>query len=239
MGKGVSDADLMQVLEASIRAATASARQSYSIVVVRDSARIHRLVQYQAPVLLVYCLDYCRIVDLAHHLGADFPADSMMMFLAGVADTLLAAQTAAIAARSLEIDSLFTNAIHRVPLQSVYDELKLPERHCFPLIALLLGYADNLDQSHSGRLSGPGVVHYEQYSRLSPLECNELVAAYDDPASNLGLTDAWRAEGFEHYLEWFYARRARRVPLAKDAELSERLARAGFIPKLQRLGTEC
>jgi len=228
--RAVSDSDLETILNASVRAATASARQSYSIIVVHDQERMAKVVQYQAPVALFFCVDYSRINDLAEHLGSTFPSDSLMLFLAGVADTLLAAQTAVIAARSLGIDSLLTNAVHRTSLDTVYTQLALPREHCFPLLAILLGYEDGQSRKETGRLAASGVIHHEQHHRLTTEELDTLTSIYDDPTSGLTLNADWQAEGFKHYLEWFYAKRARRFPALKEHELLRYLIDAGFIP---------
>ena len=127
-----------------------------------------------------------------------------MSFVTGLIDTVLAAQTAAIAARSLSIDTFFTNGIHRGDVQRVYELLELPEHGCFPVIALLLGYAAVEPEFQKGRLSGPGVVHRNRYRRLNEEEASALVAEYDDPERHLGLTSDWAEQGHEHYLEWFF-----------------------------------
>ena len=56
--KPVSDADLATIVEASVRAANASARQSYSIVTVDGAETISALCSDRASRALIYCLDY-------------------------------------------------------------------------------------------------------------------------------------------------------------------------------------
>jgi nitroreductase len=226
----LSDADLQAILEAAVRAPNASARQSYSIVVVEDRALIKTLSGFQGSVALVFCVDYNRVVDTAEHLGHAFSADGFVPFVTGSIDTILAAQTAAIAARSLGVDTLFTNGIHRGDMTRVYDLLELPERHCFPLIMLVLGYADEEPQYLKGRLNGPGVIHRGTYHRLTGAELDGLVAQYDDPETHLGLNDTWREQGMAHYLDWFYtvwsARGGQRTGRSQMYELVER---SGFL----------
>lgn len=86
----------------------------------------------------------------------------------------------------------------------VYDLLELPEGHCFPLIMLVLGYADEEPKYLNGRLNGPGVIHRGKYHRLTDIELDDLVALYDDPKTYLGLNDLWREQGMAHYLDRFY-----------------------------------
>jgi hypothetical protein len=163
-----------------------------------------QLSGFQGSAGLVFCVDYNRIMDTAAHLGHPFTAEGVVPFVTGSTDTILAAQTAAIAARSLGIDSLFTNGVHRGDMQRVYDLLDLPAQRCFPLIMLVLGYADEEPTALKGRLNGPGVIHRGKYHRLTADELDDLVAQYDDPTTHLGLSDLWREQGMAHYLDWFY-----------------------------------
>jgi nitroreductase len=226
----VSAEDLQAILAAAVRAANASARQSYSIVVVEGRERIKTLCGYAGSKGLVFCIDYTRIADAAEHLGHTFSAEGTTPFITGSTDTILAAQTAAIAARSLGIDSLFTNGIHRGDMNRVYELLDLPEQHCFPLIMLVLGYANQEPEYLKGRLCGPGVVHWDRYHRLTPNELDELVQTYDDPDTHLMLTDAWKEQGMDHYLDWFYTVWSTRgEKKSGKSQMLELIERAGFV----------
>jgi nitroreductase len=226
----ISDTDLRVILDAAVRAANASARQSYSIIVVEDRERMLKLSGFQGSKALVFCVDYNRIMDATEHLGHTFSAEGIVAFVTGSTDTILAAQTAAIAAWSLGIDSLFTNGIHRGNMTRVYDLLDLPERHCFPLILLVLGYADEEPRYLKGRLNGPGVIHWNKYHRLTDAELDDLVAQYDDPKTHLGLNDVWREQGMAHYLDWFYTVWSRRggQPTGKS-QMFELVGQSGFL----------
>lgn len=216
------------ILAASVRAANASGRQSYAIVVVDDPATMGEF-QYPASAMLVYCVDYTRLLDTARLLGhPEVAFRGMVPFITAAVDTALAAQTAAIAARALGVDSLFTNSVHRLALPRVYELLGLPEEGCFPLIALALGYAKSEPAALKGRLLEPGVVHRGRYQRLSEADLQAVIAQYDDPATHMGLGD-WANEGFAHYLDWFFTKWHRNVPEAKDAEVRAALARARFL----------
>lgn len=229
--KPVPDETVRAVLEASVRAANASNMQSYSIVVVRDPALVKQVSTYAAPCLLLYCVDYTRHLATARHMGLPYHADNVVDLVTGAVNTTLAAQTAVVAARSLGVDSLVTNGIHRGDMERVWTLLDLPETGCFPLIAVLLGYATETAPHRRGRLSGPGVVHEGRYHRLTADEIEGLVRQHDDPAAGLALNDAWRQEGRKHYLEWFYgtwqARAA--VPTTAETPMLRLLKRAGFV----------
>ena len=224
----VSKQDLQTILHAAMRAANASARQSYSIVVLEERETMKKL-GYTGSKALVFCVDYNRIQDTADYLNQSFHSQEIVSFVTGFVDTVLAAQTAAVAAKSLRIDSLFTNCIHRVDLQTVYELLQLPKENCFPVIELVLGYPDHEPAYQKGRLSGKGIVHYGRYRRLSKDELSELVAEYDDTEKRLGMIANWEALGFAHYLDWFYEKWSGVIPDEKQREFYRALTDAGFL----------
>ncbi|NLT55177.1 MAG: nitroreductase [Actinomycetales bacterium] len=229
----VTEEDLATVLTAATRAANSSARQAYSIVVVQDTDRMDTLIGYRASHALVFCADFRRQALLAERLGHRFSNDDVIGFVTATVDTVLAAQTAVIAARSLGIDSLITNGLHRRPLDLVHRELGLPETSVFPLIALMLGYPEDDDQPAGGRLPVEAVVHRETYRDPDDAELDGLVAAYDDPARRLGLSGLWDRREFTHYLDWFFLQWCGepdpdRVPTGTVKEFQDRLVRSGF-----------
>lgn len=226
----VSNEDLETILKTASRAANASNRQSYSIVIVDDPDQMHELTGYRGSRLLVFCVDFNRLIDTAAQLGREYSVQGFAPFLTGAVDAALAAQTAVIAATSLGIDSLFTNGIHRGDIERAFSLLKLPKCHCFPLIALVLGYADADPAKLRGRLTGPGVVHYGEYTRATTEELAEIIAQYDDPETGLGLSIPWNEKGFEHYLEWFFDVWSKRFPTSEGrSQLFDLLANAGFV----------
>jgi nitroreductase len=198
----VADEDLQTILDACVRAANASNRQSYSVVIVDDRELMGQLCGYQASKLLVFCVDYNRLVDTARYLEREYKPDRAANLITAAVDTTLAAQTAAIAARSLGIDVLFTNGIHRGDMRRVYDLLGLPEKYCFPLLALCLGYPAGEPPHLRGRLTGPGVFHYGRYQRLTDEEIDELVRSYDDPTLHLGTR--YDRQNYDRFLEWYF-----------------------------------
>ena len=224
--------DLLQsVLQASVRAANASNMQCYSIMVVRDPALMKQVCGYAGSRLLVYCVDFTRLKASAAHLGLPYHPDSVVDFVTSCVDTTLAAQTAVVAARSLGVDSLVTNGIHRGDMERIWKLLDLPEAHCFPLIAVVLGYATEPPKARKGRVSGAGVVHEGKYHRLTPEELDALVKQYDDPTTQLGLNDAWRQKGRKHYLDWLFGSwlSGNAKPTAAETQMLRMLKRSGFI----------
>ena len=222
--------DLKLIIKAGVRAANASARQSYSIIVVQERAMMKKLCGFEGNKALLFCVDYTRHLDMSAHLGHSFDAQGIVPFVTASTDTISAAQTAAIAAKSLGIDSLFTNGIHRGDMSRVYELLNLPQKTCFPLIMLVLGYAAQEPDSQKGRLSGPGVVHYGQYHRPTAEELDELVQQYDDPETHLALNYGWSEKGMAHYLDWFYGVwSSRGGKKAGKSQMFEILGQVGFL----------
>lgn len=205
--KDISEDDLLLILEACVNAATASARQAYSIIVV-DDKKVMKEIGYVGNKILVFCVDFNRVIDTAEYLGFQYNHGVPIAgFITGSTDTILAAQTAAIAAKSIGIDSFFTNCVHRGNINRIYELLNLPERYCFPLIALVLGYSDEkkIKLTKKGRLKGEGIIHRNKYHRLDNEGLNNIVLEYDSQDKHfLSLIDGWREKGYKHYLEYFY-----------------------------------
>ncbi len=194
---------------------------------------MRELLTYQGSRALVFCVDFSRLMATARYLGHQFNNDDMIGFVTAGIDTALAAQTVVVAAKSLGIDSLITNALHRKPLETVYQALKLPETSCFPLITVVLGYPREEPAYLKGRLSTEFIVHEGHYQAPDETQLPRIVAEYDDHDRHLGLIDNWEQQGFEHYLDWFYTKWCglpdrQRVATGKIQEFQKRLAKSGF-----------
>lgn len=226
----ISQEQLDTILAASIQAPNGSGLQTYSIVVMKDREKMQRICGYQGAALLLYCVDYNRLIAGAHSLGHSYHPDGMQAFITGSTNTVLALQTAVIAAKALGIDSLTTNGIHRGDMQRVWDEIELPERHCFPLIALVLGYPTEEPEIHKGRLDGPGVFHHGKYHAATDEELADIAEKYDDDELHIRLSDAWKTN-HRHYLDWLFTRWLGRnsEPLDKESQAFAMLKRSGFV----------
>lgn len=227
----VPDDVLQEIIQASVRAPGASNMQSYSIVVVRERAKMKQLCGYAGSRALVYCIDYNRLTATAAHLGHSYKPSGVDPLVIGCINTTLAVQNATLAARSLGVDYLITNGLHRGDMERVWKLLELPESLCFPLVAVVLGYPTVEPKYRSGRLTGAGVVHEEKYHRLTKDELAALVRDYDDPERHLALNEDWRKAGHKHYLDWYFtAWLGRNRPAGDESQMTRLLRRAGFTP---------
>lgn len=226
----IKDEDMNAILNACVKAPNASARQSYSIIVVKDREKMKKLSGYAGSRTLIFCVDYNRIINTAEHMNHSFSVGGVIPFVTGSTDTILAAQTAAIAAKSLGIDTMFTNGIHRGNMNRVFELLELPDKHCFPLIALILGYPDQEPDHQKGRLKGKGIVHNETYQNLSGEELGELVNYYNAPENSMWLSEEWKKQGLKSYLDWFYTTWSARGPKPEGkTQMAQLLEQAGFM----------
>jgi nitroreductase len=229
----IPEESLQAILQASVRAANASNMQSYSIVVVRDREMMQKLCGYRGSRLLLYCADHNRMAASARSLGHAFEPDDVTAFVTAVIDTTLAAQTAAIAARSCGVDYLLTNGIHRGDMNRHWKLLDLPQKHCFPVIALVLGYPRKEPEFLKGRLDGTGVIHEGKYHHVTPEEAGEITRIYDDESRHLWIESGenWRAEGHKHYLDWMFTvwlgRPAKRTET--PSQMLELIKRLGYL----------
>jgi nitroreductase len=230
LDKDVPEAALRQILQASVRAANASNTQTYSIIVVKDRALMQQVCTYRGGCLLLYCVDYNRLKASAESLGHPYYPGNIVDFVTASINAAFAAQTAVIAARSLGLDCLTTNGIHRGDMDRVWKLLDLPPTHCFPLIAVVLGYPAQEPDHRMGRLDGPGVIHEGKYQRLTKDQVDEITRRCDDSQQHLALNDTWKTEGYKHYLDWYFkAWGAASRPTEKETQMLRLLKRSGFV----------
>jgi nitroreductase len=230
LDKPLPEPALETILQSSLRAANASNNQSYSIVVIKNRQMMKSVCGYQGGCVLLYCADYTRLKVCAETMGYTYDPGTMEGFVTASTNATLAAQTAVIAARSLGIDSLLTNGIHRGDMERLWKLLDLPQSHCFPIIALVLGYPTEEPAHLKGRLDGPGVIHSEKYHALTKEEIGEIILKYDDKNRRLGLNDDWRAK-YKHYLDWFFGdwMGLRSKPSGQETQMLRLLKRSRFV----------
>lgn len=231
--RAVSEESLQIIIRAAVRASTASNRQSYSIIVVEDKTVMKKYFQYVGSVALLFCVDYNRLKDIGAHLGHETEYGGIVDFITGTTDTILAAQTAAIAASSIGIDYLFTNSVHRGDMKQLYKQFGLSETVQFPVIAMILGYNDGEKKEPRGRLEDLGIVHWNSYRRYGEEELNEIMDRYDK-GNHMGLVfyNEESKKKYPRYFDWFFkvwSRPDSEKKAKKNQEMMELLRKIGFL----------
>lgn len=200
----VSDEDVETIIEQSMRTANSDNLTDYSIIVVDDPEVLNTISGGESGgkklKCLIYCLDHTRIIKAAEYMGyTNFkPATALYNFNIAMYDVHAAAQTAVIAAKSLGIDSLVTNFIHRHHPKETMSLLNLPSTYCIPLITVVLGYSDKKVEETTGRLSKKHVVHYGKYRPIEDINVDEIVEEMDK------IYPGYISEKYQHSLDWYF-----------------------------------
>lgn len=201
----ISDANMNRILSAAVRAASSSARQAYSVILIDDRDTMRELTGYAGARLAVFCVDLHRLSVIAGKLGYavnDEPPEELITLRF---DAALAVQTAVIAARSLKIDSLITNGINRTGVDRAREKLFLPEG-CPPLMSVVFGYSANRGSKPKGRVFDDTIIHRGHYVPFTEERAARVISQFDDPSNRLGIHDGWKADGFAHYHDWFFTK---------------------------------
>ncbi len=139
----VPEEDVERILEASRRAPSGWNLQPYTVIAVRDKAKLRELADVvggqehvaQAPLLLVYVVDYAKVVEAAELLGLKLQPSLVNLYEALI-DVGIAAGWAALAAEELGYGVCFI-ALYSNPCP-VAEILQLP-RYTIPAVALTVG----------------------------------------------------------------------------------------------------
>ncbi|NMO94348.1 NADPH-dependent oxidoreductase [Paenibacillus lemnae] len=182
----VSDMDLQQIIE-SVQAAPSSINgQQVTVISVQDPATKAKIAELagnqvwiaQAPVFLLFCVDYNRARIAADLNGEELViTDAVESLIVGAADVGLAMGNAIAVAESLGLGIVPIGGARRQPLELI-ELLGLPE-YVFPVSGLVVGHpADLSEKKH--RLPQAAVWHKEKY-HTEDLE--ELIKHYDEEVS--------------------------------------------------------
>lgn len=180
----VDDQTLRTLIAAAQSASTSSNMQTWSVIAVRDSERKARLAELaneqdfinQAGVLLIWLVDYSRLLSQAAEEGIELPATEYLeAFMVGSIDAALAAQNALVAAESLGLGGCYIGAMRNQPDQ-VSQVLELPQ-HVFPIFGLIIGTPDPSERADvRPRLPQTAVLHHETYH---PQQNEAALASYE------------------------------------------------------------
>jgi nitroreductase len=167
---------LQHILEAGIHAPNGGNLQPYSVIKIENDDTKRRLVDLcggqkyvaQAPVVLVFCIDWHRTARWADLERAPFTAtSSFRAFWISLQDTVLCAQNMVTAADSLGLGSVYIGSVIE-SFRELREILELPDK-VLPVVMLLLGYPRGKPPRQK-RLATRLVVHDEKYREPSDEE---------------------------------------------------------------------
>jgi nitroreductase len=193
------DDRIVPLLAAAAQSAPTCANlQAWSLLVVEDASQRAKLAELsggqdhirQAPLFLVWLLDFARLRRIARRHGSSAQTlSSLGGFQFGFSDALLAAQNAVVAAESLGLGTVYIGAIWR-RLDEVWSALGLP-KEVLPVVGLAVGHPDRDKPSAiKPRLPQSVVVHRERYDEALEDEALDLY--------NRRLQDFFSAQGLSH-----------------------------------------
>ncbi|MCB0045123.1 MAG: NADPH-dependent oxidoreductase [Caldilineaceae bacterium] len=221
------------IVAAGQRASTSSNLQAYSVIAVTDPERKARISElsgdqtqiYQAPALLVWCLDRARLARACALRGYEQNTHYMESFLVAAVDVALAAQNGALAAESLGLGICYIGSI-RNHTQAIIDILELPP-FTFPITGMTIGRPAETPMIRP-RLPLEAVLHWERYNP----DQDEALAAYDRAMAATGIYGGRQVavpgkEGEMEEYGWT-EHTARRISQPKRTEMRSVIERQGF-----------
>ena len=219
----VTEAEKQTILHAAIRAPTAGNLMLYSIIEVSDQSLKDRLVLTcdnqsfiaKAPLLLLFAADYQRWYDYYLLTGVDSFCQSRQQvmrrpeegdLLLACCDTLIAAQTAVLAAESLGIGSCYIGDILE-KFETHQAMFNLP-KYVLPIALICFGYPSEKQAARklTPRFDQKYIVSTDTYHRLSEAELTEMFRARSDQFAAAGeRLDGIQNLGHYSYLKKFGA----------------------------------
>jgi len=173
---------LRKVLEAGTHAPTGGNLQPYSVIKIEGEENKRWFVELgtqrfigEAPVLLLFCIDYRRLERWAGLKVAPFTATSAFRhFWIGFQDTIMFAQNICTAADAMGLGSCYIGTVLEI-FPELRERFRLPDG-VFPVVLLTLGYPSK-EIVPRKKLGVDVVVHDEAYGELGD---DELLEAFNE-----------------------------------------------------------
>jgi len=188
---------IQQLIDVANNAPSGGNIQPLSIILVRSIEGRENLAKLSgeqpwvrnAPLSLIFCLDFYRIKKWAEICQTDFRGEQALNhFLIAYADLMAAAQNVVILAEQVGLGSVYIGSI-QIEIDKVRDAFKIPE-YVLPLMVLSIGYPKSTPQ-HIPKLKRDVILHHETYRKLKE---DEIRHAFDE---KYGIID----QKIETYLE--------------------------------------
>ena len=215
-GKDVSEAQVEAMIKAAMAAPNWANGQQVSIIEVREPVKKAKLAKAagsqrwieEAPVFLVFCLDFYRAKLAAEKHGTQLQlVEDIEALLIGSTDVGIALGSAVIAAESMGLGIVPIGGVRRNP-QAFVDLLNLPE-YVFPVSGLVVGVPRAIPEQKP-RLPLKATHLKEQYNaevqKESMDEYDATMSAYMSERTNGQDSSDWSSKiarfydiGFDEY----------------------------------------
>jgi FMN reductase [NAD(P)H] len=179
----ISDEVMDEILGAVTHSASGGNLQPFSIIKITDKEIMEKIVSFgnqsfikTAPVNLLFCIDFYRIKRITQIEKAPFTAQKAFPhFWIAFQDTMIAAQTACIAADSLGLGSVYIGTIFTIPesLEGSVEVLELPEG-VLPVVLVSMGYP-KIQPPIAKKYGISTLVHENKYRKPSDEEMKKAV----------------------------------------------------------------
>jgi len=214
--KDVTEAQVEVIIKAALAAPNWANGQQVSVIEVRDAEKKSTLAKAagnqrwieEAPVFLVFCIDFYRAMKAAEKNGTELRiVEDLEALMVGSTDVGIALGSAVIAAESMGLGTVPIGGIRRNP-QTFVDQLNLP-KYVFPVSGLVLGHPRTIPDQKP-RLPLQATHHKEQYHAEIQREVmdqyDDSFSAYMSERTNGKDTSNWSSKiarfydnGFEEY----------------------------------------
>jgi FMN reductase [NAD(P)H] len=214
--RDVSGAQTETIIEAAMAAPNWINGQQVSVIEVREPERKAALAKAagnqrwieEAPVFLVFCIDFYRAKLAAEKNGTDFKiVEDLEAIIIGSTDVGIALGSAVIAAESMGLGIVPIGGLRRNP-QIFVDLLNLPE-YVFPISGLVVGHPRTMP-GQKPRLPLKATHQKEQYDAKIQMEIidqyDKTISSYMTERTNGQDTSDWSSKvahfydtGFEQY----------------------------------------
>lgn len=178
--QAVDDETLDLILKAACSGSTTGNMQLFSIIVTRDEAMKAKLAPFHfnqpmatsAPVILTFCADFRRFNQYCRFRNADTEAYSnLQSYHWAVADALIAAQNACVAAEALGLGFCWLGTI-TYNVDKFVEALQLPE-HVIPVACIPMGHPVK-KPALTQKLPVESFIHHEVYHDYDEQRVNEI-----------------------------------------------------------------
>lgn len=217
-GKDVSEAQLEAMIKAAMAAPNWANGQQVSIIEVRDPQKKSKMAKAagnqrwieEAPVFLLFCMDFYRAKLAAEKNGTHFKiVEDIEAVMVGSTDVGIALANAVIAAESMGLGIVPIGGVRRNP-QTFVELLNLPE-YVFPITGLVVGVPRAIPDQKP-RLPLKATYHKEQYDaqvqKESIDEYDAAISSYMTERTGGQDSSDWSSKiahfydnGFEEYAE--------------------------------------